>query len=256
MIFKVSGNLLLITYLNFFRSSISINRTNVPKPNPHLFLQRSCVPEKLMSYIPRHQSFLPSVGRYEIRSTINRCPCVKTKRKLSHPRPTTGPSSLRSDGQRHLLHMLDAATLTKAKLLNDKQDKLQKRIPISRRPQKLMPTKQSNIRFNVFIAKPMLKANPSRVRPAQKGPAVRSAAPIKHFHLIHKGAAERKQFAGKIDYRPNFRFQPPPSPKILATKEEIFADLSPLNPPRFYFRELDSSKYLKKSTVNIAATKY
>uniref|UniRef100_W8B733 Uncharacterized protein n=2 Tax=Ceratitis capitata TaxID=7213 RepID=W8B733_CERCA len=47
-----------------------------PKPNPHLFLPKSCVPEKLTSIIPRHLSFQPAVGRYEVRFPKH-CACGK-----------------------------------------------------------------------------------------------------------------------------------------------------------------------------------
>ncbi|XP_054739351.1 uncharacterized protein LOC129245295 [Anastrepha obliqua] len=43
-------------------------------PNPHLFLRHTSVPEKLMSHIPRHMSFKPTVGRYEVRFSKH-CPC-------------------------------------------------------------------------------------------------------------------------------------------------------------------------------------
>ncbi|XP_053964014.1 uncharacterized protein LOC128866966 [Anastrepha ludens] len=51
------------------------------RQNPHLFLRQSCVPEQNRSLIPRHLSFLPAVGRYEIRFPKH-CPC---RRKIFTP---------------------------------------------------------------------------------------------------------------------------------------------------------------------------
>uniref|UniRef100_W8BDS4 Uncharacterized protein n=1 Tax=Ceratitis capitata TaxID=7213 RepID=W8BDS4_CERCA len=40
-----------------------------PRPNPHLFLRHTTVPDKCLPLIRRHTSFEPAVGRYEVRYT-------------------------------------------------------------------------------------------------------------------------------------------------------------------------------------------
>ncbi|XP_039954295.1 uncharacterized protein LOC120770782 [Bactrocera tryoni] len=237
-------------------------RTNAAKPNPHVFLQNSCVPEKRMSYIPRHQSFQPAVGRYEIameaaiqpviQPAIKRVPYASIKKKLSHSQSI--PKIVTGSVRRRLLHwMLDAATLTQAKLfdLDDLEEPQLRRASISRHAQKVMPMKVANIRFNSIIAEPRMKINVG----SSKQPAPRASAASKQFQLSRKEAAVQKQFVAKREYKRNFKFRPLPSPKVLATKTEIFANIYSCDTPCFYFRKLDIDKFLKKSTANKTQTK-
>ncbi|XP_036230752.2 uncharacterized protein [Bactrocera oleae] len=223
-------------------------RTNAAKSNPHLFLQNSCVPEKRMSYIPRHQGFQPAVGRYElaIQHASKRVPHSKTKKKRSNSQNVT------SDVRRRLLHwMLDAATLTQAQLFKGEQQAQLKRESISRRAQKVMPVKLANIRYNSIIPERRLKTNAG----STKSPATHAATATKKLQLSGKEAVVQKQFVAKTEYKRSFKFRPLPSPKVLATKTEIFANLCSGETPRFYFSKLDINKYLKKSTANKTQTK-
>uniref|UniRef100_A0A034VWI0 Uncharacterized protein n=1 Tax=Bactrocera dorsalis TaxID=27457 RepID=A0A034VWI0_BACDO len=225
------------------------SRTNAAKPNPHVFLRNSCVPEKRMSYIPRHQSFQPAVGRYEIametviqpviQPATKRIPSTTTKKKLSHSQSIT---KFGTDGvRRRLLHwMLDAATLTQAKQFD--LDDLEE-------PQ--MPIKVTNIRFNSIIAQPRLKIIPG----SSKRPAPRASTASKQFQLSRKKATVQRQFVPKREYKRNLKFRSLPSPKVLASKTEIFANIYTCDTPCFYFRKLDINKYLKKSTANKTQTK-
>ncbi|XP_049307471.1 uncharacterized protein LOC105222589 [Bactrocera dorsalis] len=225
------------------------SRTNAAKPNPHVFLRNSCVPEKRMSYIPRHQSFQPAVGRYEIvmetaiqpviQPATKRIPSTTTKKKLSHSQSITKFGT--GDVRRRLLHwMLDAATLTQAKQFD--LDDLEE-------PQ--MPIKETYIRFNSIIAQPRLKIIPG----SSKRPAPRASTASKQFQLSRKKATVQRQFVPKREYKRNLKFRSLPSPKVLASKTEIFANIYSCDTPCFYFRKLDINKYLKKSTANKTQTK-
>uniref|UniRef100_A0A0K8VGW8 Uncharacterized protein n=1 Tax=Bactrocera latifrons TaxID=174628 RepID=A0A0K8VGW8_BACLA len=234
-------------------------RINAAKPNPHVFLRNSCVPEKRMSYIPRHQSFQPAIGRYEIaletaiqpviQPATKRVPSAMIKKKLSHSQSI--PKIVTGGVRRRLLHwMLDAATLTQAKLfdLDDLEEPQLRRASISRHAQKVMPIKVANIRFNSIIATPKLKTNAGSTK------CPRASTASKQFQLSRKEATVQRQFVPKREYKRNFKFRPLPSPKVLASKAELFSNIYSCDTPCFYFRKLDINKYLKKSTANKTQT--
>ncbi|XP_054090324.1 uncharacterized protein LOC105210665 isoform X2 [Zeugodacus cucurbitae] len=238
---------------NFDRSITSPKitpRKHVPKPNPYLFLHRSCVPEKLTSYIMRNQSFTPAVDRYEIKYTADCWPSILKKR--SNPQTATVSSQQRSGGKRCLYQLLNAASLTQTKIrLDNKQtadtinaklfhnNKRPPRVPISRRPPPTMPTVPSNIRFNTIITVP---------RRVLKCPAPRASATTKKFQLRRREPVVPKPILAKFEYKRVFKFKPLPSPKELITKNEIFGDLSSQETPYFYFRPVDVNKFLKSNS--------